>query len=390
MTIKHWLKLTFCGLMTMNLAVPAMALNRANPAAVDYLEPQQIDPDKDTVLLNALGMASDLSQLPIVNIMFLAQDRRAPMDRARLTTARDPDQPAAPALASRSDIILILSFNRATKQWTFFSFYRGMLTPAACSQQSGNYEEIITDYYSAVGRRYMIPCLEMMTKTALNHHPTLAAQYGAAPASFRIHGFIEATKEETLKPLAKSIKDVVMSNKTLMLLLYGGNLWAGLKMIINHDDIMKNLEGKLPDDKLKVDTNYLYVEAKERYIYPAGGYQRAFNFARLIADTFGWMGYGINSKPNLHTLFSPAFDKYFSRTFTLDSFMNGMTAEGKNAIALAAYRKGVSPVTIIQFGPSVNSYSQFQNGKFKHFGGAEILRQLKSDIQIMEAPASVE
>jgi hypothetical protein len=390
MNLKHALKLTFCGLLITLLSVEAQAWNRKNPLAPDYLEPQQLDPEKDTQLLNALGLNADLSKEPIVNLLFLAQDKRAPRDRAALTTLRDGGE-ATKALASRSDIIMVVSLNKTTAKWTIFSFYRGMNTPAACSQSSGVYEAIITDYYSAAFRRHTIPCLEYMTKQALMYHPELAAQYGGAPNSFRIHALIEGTKEETLDPLAASIKSIALGNKWRLTKLYGINgFYAAMSMFMSKDQLSKNLNGTLPDDKVRLDTDYLYVEAKERYIYPAGGYQRAFNFARLVSDFLGWVGYGLNGDPEVYTLFADAFNKQMSRSFMLQDFVTATRdPKGKSYITAAAYRNNMSPNTIVQFGPTVRSYSIFRNDKFTYMGGAQILNNLKADIQILAKPSSL-
>lgn len=102
-----------------------------------------------------------------------------------------------------------------------------------------------------------------------------------------------------------------------------------------------------------------------------------------------WMGYGIFYDQSLPEVFASIFDQYFSRTFALSEFNKATTVNGKNLIARAAYRNGISPVSIVQFGPGIGSFSIFQNNQFQHFGGNGHLRQLNPKIQILTPPASL-
>ncbi len=393
MNVKHALKLTFCGLFMTLLAVPAVALNQKDFLANDYLEPQFIVPEKDTAFLQNIRMNVDLSKEPIVNIMFLAQDKRAPMARAKLTTTRS-NLEVTPALASRSDIINIISMNRATGKWTIYAFYRGMMTPSVCGGSIPAEENYLTNYYAEYGRRYMIPCLEHIMQTGLNRHARLAEIHGGNGRSFKIHAFIEGTKEETLNGLATAILKTASWNSLYLLSIYGRNgLSSALSMITNKKQLAKATSGQEKTEaEIKeigaAETKYIYVEAKERYTYAAGGYQRSFNFARILADALGWIGYGVNADPEITDVFAHIFDRFFSRTFSLKDFVLATKLEnGKSALANAAYANGMSPVTIVQFGTNTSGYSVFQNDDFNHYGsGTGELRKLDPKIQILKRP----
>lgn len=347
-----------------------------------------IVPAKDTAFLKSINLANvDLESESILNILFLAQDKRGPGSRARLTTVRDGNEVTS-GLTSRSDIINVISLNKLTGNWTIFAFYRGMNTPAACGGSLGAEENYLTNYYSEYQRRYFIPCIELIMSAALRK-PQISQLYGNNLKAFRIHALVEGTKEDTLDGLAGAIVKTALTNSAKLTYLYGYNGFrSALSMIANKNDLKKVMEGD-SQGQVRIDTDYMYIEAKEREIYAAGGYQRSFNFARLLADALGWMGYGIYFDQNLPNMFAGIFDRYLSRTFSLSEFSRAITVNGKNLLVRAAYRGQASPVTIVQFGPGLGSFSVFQNGQFQHFGGNGHLRQLNPKIQILTPPASL-
>lgn len=188
-------------------------------------------------------------------------------------------------------------------------------------------------------------------------------------------------------PLADDVLKVATGNKIRLLRAYGTQgLWRILSVIARKHELREALSGNSPGYKLTSDTNYLYVEAKEREIYAAAGYQRAFNFARLISDFLGWVGYGLSSDPALYQLFQPGFERNLSRSMSFGSLVDAMDLGGKSGIVAATYKNGYSPVRIIQFGPSTVQYSIFHQGRLEHFGAPSLLYKLRDDVQILPAP----
>ena len=352
---------------------PAIAYNTKDPKSSHYLEPQKISPQGDKALLGQLlkNPAND----SVVNILFIAQDKPGPKRRARRKTVRSKGgKRSAKGLASRADILFILSLDKENKRWSFYSFYRGIRIPSYCKKANVDRQEnYLANYYFYLGRKALFPCLERMMNSRLQRHPELSEAMNVEPGKFRIHAFFEGTKESTIRPLAKDVYNVATSpfNTYRLAKIYGfEGLTKALSVITNRKKLRKNLEKALNGENvekkdLQINTRNLYVEAKERMAYRAGGYQRAFNFARMIADFLAWVGYAVHYDPSIYEIFEPAFNKNFSRSHSLKSLINLIkTGSGENSLRFAAQHKGdANSIDIVQFGKGM-SYRAYSEGQW--------------------------
>lgn len=118
------------------------------------------------------------------------------------------------------------------------------------------------------------------------------------------------------------------------------------------------------DSDIGIDTSYLYIEAKERNAYRARGYQRAFNFARMLTDFLGWVAYGQYQDPTLIPLFYGAFNRNFSRSHNLEEIMSSYTVNGTNLLANLAYENNSPNAEVVQFGSSERFFIVFAQEEF--------------------------
>lgn len=181
-----------------------------------YLEPQFVTPQGDAEFLDTLDLPNPTDS-EWVNYLFVAQDRRGPRSAANRRTRRETGGSRdAEALASRADIILVLSLNKSTSQWVVFSIYRGARLKSFCSAPRGRHladgEDYMANFYYMDGRKHFIPCIQEMIRRRLRRSPSLQERYELDPDEFFIHGFFEGTKETTLNPLARSILSVARNN----------------------------------------------------------------------------------------------------------------------------------------------------------------------------------
>lgn len=148
-----------------------------------------------------------------------------------------------------------------------------------------------------------------------------------------------------------------------------------------------------PDEARKlVNDRYLSVELKERKVYPAGGYQRAFNLATTLTNILGWAGYGIvqwkaQNYDFLGKFFAQAINKNMSRSVDFaplekEVFMRN----GEHILSQACFKKGNSPVRVVQWGETANTFAIYANGLIFHSGPASMLKQL-TYVDILPSPS---
>jgi hypothetical protein len=363
--------------------LPAFAVN----------EPQTLDPKLDQALISRLGLWSPGQPVPDnFNILVIGQDD-SQAGNARNGRAR---------LGSRSDIIMLLSLNRITRKINILSVYRDHPPTAGCEARIGTAPDgKINGVYSIRGRQGFVPCIEGMLEEMTGYLPRqVQADVLDRSGRIKVNALIEGTRSQTVSPLGRDIVGVVSNNKMAFLSTYGAGQTAAALGVLVGGAITGNspaylLGSNLSEEEARkmVDPKYLSIELKERKIYPAGGYQRAFNLATSLATILGWAGYGINQwkRQNYEFLgkfFGEAVNKNMGRSVDVVALEKEvLMKDGEHLFVGACYKNGSSPVRIVQWGESADTYSIFVNGKISHSGQVSLLRRLKY-VDILPAPSN--
>lgn len=349
-------------------------------------EAQTINPSDDQELLTKLGMYQMGAPVPErFNLMIIGQD----------DGAKKPRSP----LSSRADILMVLSIEMATGKMDILSLYRDNPVTSGCIQKLGrtpSYTEKINGVYSVGGRRQFIPCFEGMLEERLKANAELSYLLDQN-GGFEIHAFFEGTRTYTIRPVAKASLKVVMGNKFAFLTTYGASaLGAALDVLWAGDDIQKvlNAEEPIEIDNSDVDSDYLSVELKERYAYKAGGYQRSFNFATVIAYALGWAAYGIEQYTSydydfMGYYFGDVINQNFSRSHDFKELEKNVFMQNKgHVLRHACFKNNVSPIRIYQWvenNPRI--YAVYENGRIKTNRKGTMLDKLKI-VDILPEPPS--
>ncbi len=214
---------------------------------------------------------------------------------------------------------------------------------------------------------------------------------------FEIHAFFEGTRSSTIRPVAKASFKVVMSNKLSFISTYGASaLGAALDVLWAGSDIEKvlNAETEINIDNKDIDSEYLSVELKERYAYRAGGYQRAFNFATVVAYALGWAAYGIEQYKSydydfMGYFFGDVINDNFSRSHDFKALEKSVFMQNRgHVLRHACFKGGQTPIRIYQWVEnSARTYAVFENGKISTNRRGTMLDKLKM-VDILPAPPS--
>ncbi len=353
-------------------------------------EPQTVVPAWDQDFLNSMGMYQFGQPLPgRFNLLIVGQDnsnnRKKINDRA--------------LLGSRADVIMVLSIDTKTAESTILSIYRGNSPGQGCRAKIGHSpsDDLINGVYRIGGRMEFIPCLEGMLEARLIKNP-LFMDLLDENGQFKIHAFYEGTRTHTIKPLARDVYDVFTNNKFAFTSTYGFSaISSALDLFWSSGDIQQALtdEGQVTEQELNAASDYLIIELKERDAYKAGGYQRSFNFAMVIANVLGWVAYGIDSyKEEGYQFMGHFFGEVINNNFSSshdfvrleqEVFMNG----DDHLFRAHCYKNAVSPIRVLQWGENENSVAIYQNGVLETYGASAYLPHLKL-VPILPDPPSCE
>lgn len=346
---------------------------------VSAREFQTIDPEQDQEFINSLGMYQIGAPVPErFNLLIVGQDDGGSSSKKKRAS-----------LASRADILMVLSMELATGKMDILSLYRDNPVTQGCVDKLGrtpSYTEKINGVYSVGGRKQFIPCLEGMLEERLTVNPELSNLLDQN-GRFEIHAFFEGTRTYTIRPVAKASLNVVLDNKFAFTTTYGFSaLGAALDVLWQGDDLQKVLNAE-EDIKIKdsdIDADYLSIELKERKIYPAGGYQRAFNFATVVASVLGWAAYGIHQYESYNYEFLGAFfgdviNDNFSRSHDFKALeKNVFMQNNSHVLKHACFTNENSPIRIIQWVENNSRvYATYENGQLKTNRRGTLLDKLK-------------
>lgn len=361
------------------------------PWAVRAAEFQTINPALDGAFVSELGLYQFGDALPShFNILIVGQDNSS---NRRTIDGR-------PVLGSRADIIMVLSISTSAGQATISSIYRGNRPSPGCVRKLGftPSSDIINGVYTEGGREQFIPCVEGMLEERFQENQEFAELLDQN-GEFQIHAFFEGTRTHTIGPVARQSFEIVKNNKWEFISTFGMSAFgAAMNVLNNGEAIQTSLSGDVVDDALEaVDTediaDYLIVELKERDAYKAAGYQRAFNFATVIADVIGWTAYGIDQYKNenyefLGRFFGDVISQNFSTSHDFNLLeQNVLKQNGDHLFRQMCFVEGRSPVRIVQWGSNASSYVVYENGEFKTDHAAGSLRDLEI-VTIVPTPPS--
>jgi hypothetical protein len=350
---------------------------------------QTIDPSRDQEFINKLGMYQIGDVVPArFNLMIIGQDDRSGSSKMKKNSS----------LASRADILMVLSIDTQTGAMDILSMYRDNPVTQGCIDKLGrvpSYIEKINGVYSVGGRRQFIPCFEGMLEERLRSKADLSNLLDKN-GHFEIHAFFEGTRTYTVRPVAKESLKVVLGNKFAFATTYGVSaLGAALDVLWQGNDLQKVLnaeEDVVVNDK-NVNSDYLITELKERKIYRAGGYQRAFNFATVVASTLGWAAYGIQQYESydyefLGYYFGDVINNNFSRSHDIKELERAVfKKENDHLLKYACFVSDQSPIRIIQWSENSRIYAIYENGKLSVSRKGSLLDFLKI-VPILPNPPS--
>lgn len=360
-------------------------------SAVEAREYQYLTPEQDQEFLAMIGMWDVNTPAPErFNLLIVGQDTPPASGKKK----RSP-------LGSRADILMVLSIELATGQMDILSLYRDNPVTQGCINKLGytpSYTDKINGVYSVGGRKQFIPCLEGMLEERLSANPELSYMLDSNNG-FEIHSFWEGTRDSTIRPVAKDSLGIVLDNKFAFTTTYGFSaISAALNVLWKGNDLQQvlNAEGEVEVKDSDVDAKYLSVELKERKIYPAGGYQRAFNFAVVIANVLGWSAYGIEQYASYNydfmgKFFGDVINNNFSRSHNFfDLEQKVFMRNGNHVLRHACYINNNSPIRIYQWVEnSARIYAKFENGVITTNRRGTLLDKLKT-VDILPNPPSCE
>lgn len=391
-----------------------------NPTSPNYLEPQTLKGDMDKEFLSTLPLTKPDGDF--YNFMIIGQDDRAGERKTKLSARTTGGQETAPSLASRSDIIMLVSINKREKTGTIFSIYRGNVVPSSCfnsttapmpaqpvarAAYSGFFgytaaaptsgddgPMILADYYEAFGRKAFLPCIQRIFTERIGHLPDGSRYLPGGNGLIPIHALFEGGKSVTVTPVAKGAVGVVFSNWRPFAWAYGTSIGKLTSLVMDANKI-KEIWSPEASQKESIDTGDLDQTVNghalqrmlmERKSYIAGGYQRAYNVARFIGDLIGWVAVGLNYYPTLNLSFENVFDNLVSRTLLLKDFDQELrSGTTEHPFTWLGYTNGKPQYKLVQFGLTSNSYAILEHGEIRTRSGHEV-STLNADLQLLPAP----
>lgn len=289
-------------------------------------EPQALDPARDAELIGNLGLLQAIPErLPRFNLLVIGQDRE---------TGGAAYAPGRPGLSSRADSINIVSVNRLTWAIELIAVYHGTMVPDSCWGESTPPADRDQRYLANVyrmGRRAFVPCLEHLLGRGLGHADatrTLLDPQGR----FEIHAIIEANHK-------------------------------GFRDLLGSVTLARSLESHLRRlAHIGYNAGAALTTMRERTLFPAAGYQRAFNHAKFLTTGLGYIAYGRRFDPELVGKGQP-FYAHLSRSMSLDLLAQAFSYDGlRPGAALqqgACFRQGQSRITIFALGSAFAEGADF-------------------------------
>lgn len=330
-------------------------------------EPTLMNPESDAKLVHSLQLADPRSS-DRINILVIGLDEK---------NNRNPETP----LDARSDIMTIISLDKVKKKVSLFSYGRDLELSPSCSQRiNGRHrgDKLLSSTYLLAGRRVFVKCLEQATVEFLNVNEGFKREYLDSQGRFQIHAVFEATRSFTMSHVAKEAFEQAKRHWMFFMKTYGWNNFQELLSVAVHRKALKEkFNEALADDSTPTDqflnTQVVTEELQERKKYPAGSYQRSFNFALFLSDTLSWVACGIkyneSSRPFfMGEIFGETLNKYLGRSTDFVDFERSLVSHSgpsDHLLKYAGYGSGGSPVRIIQWGEARGIYSIYENGELQ-------------------------
>jgi hypothetical protein len=323
------------------------------PLSRKYQEPQHVTPEVDSLFLQAIGLrtantvASAISDGEF-NILLVGKDFQG--GAAARVEAMRAGHLKSKALSSRADAVMVLSFRARDRKVVLHTFYRGMKIPAYCTRYDthsklASSENYLANYFTHVGRRFFIPCVEKLIQSRLLANSNKLPLQVGNPLGFKIDAFMEIDLD-TFNVAAKEFRRSLGQ--------YGMVMAAFQRLAPRVAAVLQNL--------VKVRKGL-----RLRHIHKAGGYQRSFNIAKFVGTALGYVAYATASEyhDTIFQVSTPFYNAWFSRSMTMEEVrasLLGLTPPA-NALWHGGYSRGASNVMLIHWATSERGFMLYTQGK---------------------------
>ena len=323
------------------------------PQSRKYQEPQHVTPEVDQLFLQSIGLRSANTVASAVsdgefNILLVGKDFQGGAE-ARVEALRAGHLKSR-ALSSRADAVMVLSFRARDRKVVLHTLYRGMKIPGYCTRYDthrklNSSENYLANYFTHVGRRFFIPCVEKIIQSRLLANANKLPLHPGNPLSFKIDAFMEIDLD-TFNIAAKEFRQSLGQ--------YGMVMSVFQRLAPNVAAVLQNL--------VKVRKGL-----RLRHIHKAGGYQRSFNIAKFVSTSLGYLAYATASEYHdaVFQVSAPLYRAWFSRSMTMDEIrasLLGLTPPA-NALWYGGYRGGASKVVLIHWPTSERGFLMYSPGK---------------------------
>lgn len=351
-------------------------------------EPSLLDPELDQNFVADMGF-SDPWGAQRINLLMVVYDLpTASRVRAASRFARDRNGSRRFGLTSRSDIMMVLSFNRVNRSIDVISVGRDFQPSPSCNRRAEDaglrrrtriYDAKINAAPILYGRAAMVYCIstvmgEFLESKSIGSEFELTTRHGRT--ALPIHGLMEGTRGGNRDGGSLGTAAALGNSAGLAGLAMSVYDWSSI-------NTMRLLLGRAA----------VIVSGLRRRDYAvAGSYQRAFNNAKFVTDLLGYTAPLVESTAedgfsllSDETLFAAMADKVgLSHPVSvinqhLSYYPTGQALAGDNMFRYGAFVPNpgtgdatrsnpfgpedmVSPARVIQIGGNIGRYATYQMG----------------------------
>ena len=343
------------------------------PSSRKYQEPQHITPEVDHLFLRSIGLRSNNTVATALrdgefNILLIGKDFQG--GAAARIEAKRAGHLKSKALSSRADAVMVLSFRARDRKVVLHTLYRGMKVPNYCTRYDthrklNNAQNYLANYFTHVGRRFFIPCVEKIIQSRLLAN---AKQLPMAPGNaqnFKIDAFMELDLD-TFNIAAQEFRRSPSQ--------YGMVMTGFQRLAANVAAVLQNL--------VKVRKGL-----RLRHIHKAGGYQRSFNIAKFVSTALGYVAYATASEYHdaVFQVSAPFYNAWFSRSMTMEEIRASLLglAPPADALWFAGYAGGASRVILVHWATRERGFLLYTQGKTIHSRSGARLKQVNTRQEII-------
>ena len=249
-------------------------------------EPRLIDREKDQELISGLGF-NEPGQNDRFNLLLVAYDSPgSPRVRAHSRFGTTDNGRRRPGMDSRSDIMLVLSFNKQERAIDILSVGRDMEPSPSCWHRAPNHlrnrsykgDTKINGVVNLYSRAMMVHCIRSVMGESLNNQ-SMGEEFEVSSGLLPIHGLFEVERGTSADSgIIGQMKDLLF-----------GNVLSTIAIGFAYSDVadtLKNFSGRY---------KIIFNGLKRRDYAHSGSYQRAFNNAKFVSDALAWSARGVQT-----------------------------------------------------------------------------------------------